>query len=105
MFCFLVQIRAFLVLNLAGITKFKYERKNEMDFGSSSKMTPSCKWRFGQYLTGRSPVTFVQETRNRTVMSTSMSKKRVEGEIKQSNFIFASASQFCCLSCQCMTTT
>ena len=74
-------------------------------FGSSSKMTPSCKWRFGQYLTGRSPVTFVQETRNRTVMSTSMSKKRVEGEIKQSNFIFASASQFCCLSCQCMTTT
>ena len=47
-FCFLVQIRAFVVLNLAGITKFKYERKNEMDFGSSSKMTPSCKWRFGQ---------------------------------------------------------
>ena len=27
-------------------------------------------------------------------MSTSMSKKRVEGEIKQSNFIFAIASQF-----------
>ena len=40
-FCFLVQIRAFVVLNLAGITKFKYERKNEMDFGSSSKN----KWR------------------------------------------------------------
>ena len=47
-FCFLVQIRAFVVLNLAGITKFKYERKNEMDIGRSSKMTPSCKWGFGQ---------------------------------------------------------
>ena len=28
----------------AGITKFKYERKNEKDSGRSSKMTPSCKW-------------------------------------------------------------
>ena len=40
--CFLVQIRAFVVLNLAGITKFKYERKNERD-PSSSEMTASCK--------------------------------------------------------------
>ena len=40
--CFLVQIRAFVVLNLAGITKFKYERKNERD-RSSSEMTASCK--------------------------------------------------------------
>ena len=40
--CFLVQIRAFVVLNLAGITKFKYERKNERDPGSS-EMTASCK--------------------------------------------------------------
>ena len=30
--------------NLAGITKFKYEKKNEKDSGRSSKMTPSCKW-------------------------------------------------------------
>ena len=30
--------------NLAGITKLKYERKNEKDSGHSSKMTPSCKW-------------------------------------------------------------
>ena len=30
--------------NLAGITKFEYERKNEKDSGRSSKMTPSCKW-------------------------------------------------------------
>ena len=41
--CFLVQIRAFVVLNLAGITKFKYERKNERD-RSSSEMTACCKW-------------------------------------------------------------
>ena len=81
-FCFLVQIRAFVVLNLAGITKFKYERKNEMDFGRSSKMTPSCKWRFGQYLIGTSPIKFVPETRNTTAMSTLMSKKRVKGREK-----------------------
>ena len=30
-------------LNLTGITKFKYERKNEQDSGRSSKMTPSCR--------------------------------------------------------------
>ena len=30
-FCFLVQIRAFVIFILAGITKFKYERKNVMD--------------------------------------------------------------------------
>ena len=41
--CFFVHIRAFVVLNLAGITKFKYERKNEMDSGSG-EMTASCKW-------------------------------------------------------------
>ena len=43
MFCFLVQSRAFVVLNLAGIAKFKYQRKNEIDSGSS-EMTASCKW-------------------------------------------------------------
>ena len=31
-------------LNLAGITKFKFERRNEKNCGHSSKMTPSCKW-------------------------------------------------------------
>ena len=31
-------------LNLAGIAKFKYEKKNEEDSGRSSKMTPSYKW-------------------------------------------------------------
>ena len=31
-------------LNLAGITKFKCERKNEKNSGRGSKMTPSCKW-------------------------------------------------------------
>ena len=41
--CFLVQIRAFVVLNLAGISKFKYEGKNERDSGSS-EMTAWCKW-------------------------------------------------------------
>ena len=30
--------------NLAGITKFEYERKNEKDSGRSGKMTSSCKW-------------------------------------------------------------
>ena len=29
---------------LAGITKFKYERKNLMNSDRSSKMMPSCKW-------------------------------------------------------------
>ena len=41
--CFLVQIRAFVVLNLAGIAKFKYEGKNERDSGSR-EMTAWCKW-------------------------------------------------------------
>ena len=43
-FCFLVQIRSFVTLNLAGITKFKYEREDENDYGRSSEVTPSCKW-------------------------------------------------------------
>ena len=34
-------------LNLAGITKFEDERKNEKNSGSSSKMTSSCKWQNG----------------------------------------------------------
>ena len=34
----------FYHLNLAGITKFKYEKKNEKDSGRSGKMKPSCKW-------------------------------------------------------------
>ena len=34
----------FCHLNLAGITKFKYEKKNEKDSGRSSKMTASWKW-------------------------------------------------------------
>ena len=37
----------FCHLNLAGITKFKYEKKNEKDSGRSSKMTPSCKGLLG----------------------------------------------------------
>ena len=37
----------FCHLNLAGITKFKYEKKNGKDSGRSSKMTPSCKWPIG----------------------------------------------------------
>ena len=39
-----MQIRAFCYLILAGITEFKYGRKNEKDSGRSSKVTPSCKW-------------------------------------------------------------
>ena len=31
-------------LNLAEITKFKYEKENEKYCGPSSEMTPSCKW-------------------------------------------------------------
>ena len=31
MFCFLVQIRAFAVVNLTRIVKFKFERKNDID--------------------------------------------------------------------------
>ena len=42
--CFLVQNKGFCYLNLAGITKFKYHRKNEKDSGRSSKMTPLRKW-------------------------------------------------------------
>ena len=37
----------FFYLNLTGMTKFKYERKNELNSGlSSSKKTSSCKWPF-----------------------------------------------------------
>ena len=43
-FCFLVQIRAFVYLSFAEITKFKNERKNKKDCGRSSKMIPSWKW-------------------------------------------------------------
>lgn len=39
-----VQIRPFVVFNLAGISKFIYEGKNQMNSVSSSEMTPSCKW-------------------------------------------------------------
>ena len=43
-FCCLVQIRAFIVLNLAGIFNYKDERKNEIEAGiSNSKMTLLCK--------------------------------------------------------------
>jgi len=35
---------SFCHLNLARITRFKYEKKNEKDSGHSGKMTPSCKW-------------------------------------------------------------
>ena len=45
-FCFLVQIRAVLLFNPTGVTKFKYERKNDKDSGRRSKMTPSCEWPF-----------------------------------------------------------
>ena len=37
----------FCHLNLAGITKFKYEKKNEKGSGRNSKMTPLCKWPIG----------------------------------------------------------
>ena len=36
--------KGFRYLNLTGIAKFKYERKNEKDSGGSSKIRPSCKW-------------------------------------------------------------
>ena len=39
----------FRYLNPAGITEFKYERKNEKDSGRSSKMTPSCLWPIGLF--------------------------------------------------------
>ena len=32
----------FCYSNLAGTTKFEYERRHEKDSGCSSKMTPSC---------------------------------------------------------------
>ena len=41
-FAFLCKLGLFY-LNLAGIDKSKYERKNEKDSGPSSKMTPSYK--------------------------------------------------------------
>ena len=34
-----MQIKVFCHLNLNGINKFKYERKNEMNSGPSSKKT------------------------------------------------------------------
>ena len=37
--------KCFCFVNLAGITKFKYERKNVKDSVRSRKMSPSCKWR------------------------------------------------------------
>ena len=43
-FCFLVQVRAFVILNPHGATKFKYKNKTQKNSGRSSKMTSSCKW-------------------------------------------------------------
>ena len=40
-FCFLVLISAFVIQTSLGLTKVKYERKNEKDSGRSSKMTRS----------------------------------------------------------------
>ena len=37
--------QCFCYFNLAGITKFIYERKNERYSGCASEMTPSGKWR------------------------------------------------------------
>ena len=34
----------FCYLNLDGLTKLKYEKKNRKDSGHCSKMMPSCKW-------------------------------------------------------------
>ena len=39
---------SFCHLNLAWITKFKCEKKNQKDSGRSSKMTPSCKLPIGK---------------------------------------------------------
>ena len=39
-----LEISAFGIFNLTGITKFKYERKNELNSGLRSKKTLSCKW-------------------------------------------------------------
>ena len=42
-FFFLVQFRV-LLFKPRWDYQFKYDRKNEKDFGLSSKVTPSCKW-------------------------------------------------------------
>jgi len=44
-FCFLVQIRAFVIQTPPGL---QYEMKNEKGSDRSSKMTPSCKWPIDQ---------------------------------------------------------
>jgi len=36
--------QGFCYLNLAGISKYKCERRKEKDSGLGSKMMPSCKW-------------------------------------------------------------
>ena len=43
-FCFLEQIRAFVILTSLGLPSFKYEKKNEKNSGRSSNKTPSRKW-------------------------------------------------------------
>ena len=43
-FCFLVQIRAFVIQTSLGLQNLNIKGKNEKDYGRSSKMTPSCKW-------------------------------------------------------------
>ena len=46
-FCFLVQIRAFVIQTSLGLHNLNMKGKNEKDSGRSSKMTPSCKWPIG----------------------------------------------------------
>ena len=43
-FCFLVKIMAICFLHFIGFTKFKYQRKNEMNSGLRSKKTSPRKW-------------------------------------------------------------
>ena len=44
-FCFLVQIRAFVIQTSLGLHNLNM--KGNKDSGRSSKMTPSCKWPTG----------------------------------------------------------
>ena len=43
-FCFHVQIMGICFLHFIGFTKFKYQRKNEMNSRLRSKKTSPCKW-------------------------------------------------------------
>ena len=54
-FCFLLQIRAFVIQISLGLPNLKMKEKKDMNSGLSSNKTSSCKWHIALTFQGRLP--------------------------------------------------